>query len=355
MIQMQTSLDVADNSGARRLMCIKVLGGSHRRYAQIGDIIKVSVKEAIPRGKVKKGEVYDAVIVRTRRGVRRFTVVLSHWHLDHVAGTEAFADCQIIANPQVIQGTVRFTNTDPGVLAVLGAPGNEGMTNLTLFAAAVAPAPPLTASAGIPGSGRTSAPFQITVESDPAGYAYDVSVRAAMGNGRAEYWFAKRTAPPVTPTGVPVAVSPAECASVIQIRFVNTAGLPVSVTGGSVRAYHPPESTFASPQAQRVTIPSGATQTTLIVRGGETATIATTVELGTLTDWALAFGREAWAETRRVVWPDRKETTQTTLVVFGFVLVMAIVLWTTDKSLEWVLYDLDFSRRHTCAVYGRNG
>ena len=71
MIQMQTTLAAADNSGARELMCIKVLGGSKRRYAQIGDVIKVSVREAIPRGKVKKGEVYDAVIVRTRRGVRR--------------------------------------------------------------------------------------------------------------------------------------------------------------------------------------------------------------------------------------------------------------------------------------------
>ena len=69
MIQMQTLLDVADNSGARRLMCVKVLGGSRRRYANIGDVIKVSVKEAIPRGKVKKGEVYNAV--RTRKGVRR--------------------------------------------------------------------------------------------------------------------------------------------------------------------------------------------------------------------------------------------------------------------------------------------
>jgi large subunit ribosomal protein L14 len=68
---MQSSLDVADNSGARRLMCIKVLGGSKRRYAGIGDVIKVSVKEAIPRGKVKKGEVYNAVIVRTRKGLRR--------------------------------------------------------------------------------------------------------------------------------------------------------------------------------------------------------------------------------------------------------------------------------------------
>jgi large subunit ribosomal protein L14 len=71
MIQMQSILDVADNSGARRLMCIKVLGGSKRRYANIGDVIKVAVKEAIPRGKVKKGEVYDAVVVRTRKGVRR--------------------------------------------------------------------------------------------------------------------------------------------------------------------------------------------------------------------------------------------------------------------------------------------
>jgi len=71
MIQMQTMLDAADNSGARRLMCIKVLGGSKRRYANIGDVIKVTVKEAIPRGKVKKGDVFNAVVVRTRKGVRR--------------------------------------------------------------------------------------------------------------------------------------------------------------------------------------------------------------------------------------------------------------------------------------------
>ena len=71
MIQQETNLEVADNSGARRVMCIKVLGGSKRRYAQIGDVIKVSVKEAIPRGKVKKGQVMNAVVVRTRKGVRR--------------------------------------------------------------------------------------------------------------------------------------------------------------------------------------------------------------------------------------------------------------------------------------------
>jgi len=71
MIQMQTVLDAADNSGARRVQCIKVLGGSKRRYAAIGDVIKVSIKDAIPRGKVKKGEVYNAVVVRTRKGVRR--------------------------------------------------------------------------------------------------------------------------------------------------------------------------------------------------------------------------------------------------------------------------------------------
>jgi len=71
MIQMQTMLSAADNSGARSLMCIKVLGGSKRRYAGVGDIIKVTVKDAIPRGRVKKGEIYQAVVVRTKKGVRR--------------------------------------------------------------------------------------------------------------------------------------------------------------------------------------------------------------------------------------------------------------------------------------------
>ncbi len=71
MIQTQSYLDVADNCGARRVMCIKVLGGSKRRYARVGDLIKVTVKEAIPRGKVKKGQVMTAVVVRTKKGVRR--------------------------------------------------------------------------------------------------------------------------------------------------------------------------------------------------------------------------------------------------------------------------------------------
>ena len=71
MIQTESYLDVADNSGARRIMCIKVLGGSKRRYARIGDLIKVTIKEAIPRGKVKKGQVMTAVVVRTKKGVRR--------------------------------------------------------------------------------------------------------------------------------------------------------------------------------------------------------------------------------------------------------------------------------------------
>jgi len=71
MIQTESILDVADNSGAKRVQCIKVLGGSHRRYARIGDIIKITVKEAIPRGKVKKGQVLKAVVVRTKKGVRR--------------------------------------------------------------------------------------------------------------------------------------------------------------------------------------------------------------------------------------------------------------------------------------------
>ncbi|MEJ8574749.1 50S ribosomal protein L14 [Microbaculum marinum] len=71
MIQMQTNLDVADNSGARRVQCIKVLGGSKRKYAHVGDIIVVSVKEAIPRGRVKKGDVMRAVVVRTAKDIRR--------------------------------------------------------------------------------------------------------------------------------------------------------------------------------------------------------------------------------------------------------------------------------------------
>tara|TARA_Y200000002_G_C22506829_1_gene589590 strand:- start:331 stop:699 length:369 start_codon:yes stop_codon:yes gene_type:complete len=71
MIQMQSRLSVADNSGAKAVMCIKVLGGSKRRYASIGDIIKVAIKEASPKGKVKKGEVYNAIVVRTAKGVRR--------------------------------------------------------------------------------------------------------------------------------------------------------------------------------------------------------------------------------------------------------------------------------------------
>ncbi len=94
MIQMQTVLNAADNSGARTLMCIKVLGGSHRRYATVGDVIKVSVQDAIPRGKVKKGEVYDAVVVRTAFGVRRprWFADPFRWQCGCAAEPEAGAD-----------------------------------------------------------------------------------------------------------------------------------------------------------------------------------------------------------------------------------------------------------------------
>jgi len=71
MIQTESRLEVADNTGAREVMCIKVLGGSKRRYAGIGDVIKITVKSSVPRGRVKKGEIYNAVVVRTAKGVRR--------------------------------------------------------------------------------------------------------------------------------------------------------------------------------------------------------------------------------------------------------------------------------------------
>jgi large subunit ribosomal protein L14 len=99
MIQTQSTLSAADNSGAKQLMCIKVLGGSKRRYAGIGDVIKVAIKDAIPRGKVKKGEVYNAVVVRTAKGVRRAdgssirfdgnAAVLLNSKLEHI-GTRIF-------------------------------------------------------------------------------------------------------------------------------------------------------------------------------------------------------------------------------------------------------------------------
>ena len=78
MIQEQTYLEVADNSGARKLMCIRVLGGSKKRYAKVGDIIKVTIKEAIPTGRVKKGEVIDAVVVRTKNRLRRSSKIQAH-------------------------------------------------------------------------------------------------------------------------------------------------------------------------------------------------------------------------------------------------------------------------------------
>ena len=90
MIQMQSRLDVADNTGARSVMCFKVLGGSKRRYANIGDVIKVTVKEAAPRGRVKKGEVYNAVVVRTAKGVRRADGSLVRFDGNAVVGTRIF-------------------------------------------------------------------------------------------------------------------------------------------------------------------------------------------------------------------------------------------------------------------------
>ena len=120
MIQTQSMLDVADNSGARRVMCIKVLGGSHRRYAGIGDIIKVTVKEAIPRGKVKKGQVLNAVIVRTRHGVRRTDGSLIRFDGNGQARTLVPVEADLQHHVAVaVVGTNLTIATVPNVLVVV--------------------------------------------------------------------------------------------------------------------------------------------------------------------------------------------------------------------------------------------
>ena len=113
MIQMQTNLDVADNSGARRVQCIKVLGGSKRKYASVGDIIVVSVKEAIPRGRVKKGDVRKAVVVRTAKEVRREDYLATD-HADRAPGHE------LVHRPEMVHPRVQIRICIP-----TGHPGNS--------------------------------------------------------------------------------------------------------------------------------------------------------------------------------------------------------------------------------------
>lgn len=214
------------------------------------------------------------------------------------------ATAQVPVNPQTIQGTVRFLNLDPLVLAVLGS-GGQGMTNLSIFASGLPPAPALTSFATQPALRRTNSPYQITVESDPVGYSYQVAIRAGMADGTGIYWFNPRTSPPVTPTGGPVSVNVAECAGIVNVRFVNALGQPVAVSGGSVSAYHLPDSSPSSPQAQRTQIPPGSTNILLVVRGDQDSTIDTTLQFGasTATD-RLQFR----SRTNRLVLCDTMET-----------------------------------------------
>ena len=117
MIQMQTNLDVADNSGARRVQCIKVLGGSKRKYATVGDVIVVSVKDAIPRGRVKKGDVHQAVIVRTAKEIRRPD---GSRHAAEI-GDPGLADQDVEVDPVDPRGSIdevhRRIDVRPGVIA----------------------------------------------------------------------------------------------------------------------------------------------------------------------------------------------------------------------------------------------
>ena len=184
------------------------------------------------------------------------------------------AEAQVILNPNTIRGTIRFSNANPDVLALLNAPGEEGMKFAAVGASSLPPAPTISAStASSPADARTSTSYEITVDSDAAGIAYGVTPSINMLDGAEAYYFATRNSAPVVAGGPPVTLDFEECVGVVTVRFVDAAGAPVAVEGGQIIA--------SGYQFHRSSITAGSTEARIYVLGGQTHPLIITVNRGT--------------------------------------------------------------------------
>lgn len=186
---------------------------------------------------------------------------------------------QVVVNPNLIQGTVRFANTNPAILSLLEPLGHEGMTNLYLSASSVPPGEPRSASSDyLPASSGLSAAYQLTVDAADPGIAYEVAPRAMLDEGHSYYYFNTLTSAPVVLGGPPVTLDFAECLGVVTVRFVTSAGGPVAVDGGNIAAYDSPVTRYTG---GRYEIAPGTTRQRIYLLGGQTHQLNIAVNVGT--------------------------------------------------------------------------
>lgn len=191
-----------------------------------------------------------------------------------LVGMNSSVVAQIILNPNVIQGAVRFSNRQPDILNLLNAPGDEGMRSVLVTAASLPPALAFTATTPeLTATSRTSTTYQVTVDSSAAGVAYAVTPRIAMIGGAESYFFNTRTSAPVLAGGPPVTLDFEECVGVVTVQFVGTGGQPTTVDGGQILV--------TGSSTRRQSISAGATQARLYLRGGGTYAVSITVNRGT--------------------------------------------------------------------------
>lgn len=172
-----------------------------------------------------------------------------------------------------IRGTLRFSNANPDILALLNSPGNEGMASYFITAASRPPAAPVTATTPeVPATGRVSSPYQITVAGSAAGIAYAISPRVSLANGAESYYFNSRTSALVMASGPPVTLDFTECLSVVTVRFVNSTGAPTPVDGGQILV--------SGATTRRFVIAPGSTQARMYLRGDTIEPLNITVNRG---------------------------------------------------------------------------
>ncbi len=173
-----------------------------------------------------------------------------------------------------VEGILRFTNANPAILNLLNAPGNEGMQSFSITAVSQPPAPAVTATtAELPAASRVSTPYSITVNPAAGGTAYAVTPRVALLGGSQTYYFNSRTSPVVLTSGPPAALDFEECLGIATVRFVDTAGNPTPVDGGQILV--------TGTATRRHSIPTGATEASIYLRGGATHALGITVNRGT--------------------------------------------------------------------------
>jgi hypothetical protein len=196
-----------------------------------------------------------------------------------LAAAATLAPAQVILHPNHLSGTVRFTNSNPAILNLLGAPGNEGMSNLVVVASSLPPASPINANSDVlPATTRVSADYDLILESDTPGISYLVSPYVVMEDGQYTYWVSNRTSAPVTIGSTPPPLNFDECVGVVTVQFVAPGGAPVAVDGGYITCF---DGVTGDYSGQRGDLPGGVTEQRLYLRGTQVHRLDITANRGT--------------------------------------------------------------------------